>query len=96
MPRERTPAETAEVALSAADQSVAAVVDLLRSRSRQDVLATLLDAGLYAEGAATARRLGFNEEHVFDLLHQAANISDDDDFMVSEAVYGLEALLELV
>lgn len=96
MPRERTPAETAEVALSAADESTARVMDHLRRQSREDALATILAAGLYPEGAATARRMGFGEEHVHDLLFSAASINDDDEYMVSEAVYGLEALLDLV
>jgi hypothetical protein len=96
MPRERTPQETADVALRAADESTARVMDQLAQAARQDVLATLLDAGLYAEGAAMARRMGFNESHVFDLLMQSAEISDDDQAMISEAVYGFEALLEVV
>jgi hypothetical protein len=96
MPRERTPAETAEVALSVADQSTARLMEVVRRQSREDTLATLLDAGLYPEGAAMARRLGFNESHVHDLLMSAASISGDDQGMISEAVYGFEALLEVI
>jgi hypothetical protein len=96
MRKERTPDQTAEVALSAADESVAAVVDKLRRQSREYALATILAAGLYPEGAATARRMGFGEEHVHELLHQAADVNDDDDFMVFESVWGLESRLELV
>lgn len=96
MPRERTPDETADVALSAADESTARVMEGLRRQSREVALATLLAAGLYPEGAAMARRMGFNEDHVHDLLNQAASISDDDNFMVFEAVYSLESRLELV
>jgi hypothetical protein len=96
MPRERTPDETAEVALSAADQSTARLMEVVRRQSREDTLATLLDAGLYPEGAAMARRMGFDEAHVHDLLVEVANVNEDDQGMVSEAVYGFEALLELV
>ncbi len=94
--RERTPDQTAEVAIEAADQSTARVLDQLRRQSRQDVLATLLAAGLYPEGAAAARRMGFCEDHVHDLLSEAASISDDDNFLVFESVWGLESRLELV
>ncbi len=68
----------------------------MRRQAREEALATILAAGLYPEGAAMARRMGFDESHVFDLLHRAANISHDDQGMVSEAVYGFEALLDLV
>lgn len=95
MRKERTPSETAEAALTAADESVARVVDKLRRQAREDALATLLAAGLYAEGAAMARKMGFDEAHVHDLLVEAADISDDDQGMVSETVYGFEALLEV-
>lgn len=96
MRRERTPDETAQLALVAADESTARVIDQLRRHSRQDVLATLLDAGLYPEGAALARRIGFDEEHVHDLLTQSASVNEADDFMVFESVWGLESRLELV
>jgi endonuclease III len=96
MRKERTPDQTAEVALRAADESVAAVVDKLRRQAREETLATILAAGLYPEGAATARRMGFDEDHVHDLLMEAASISDDDQGMVSESVWNLESLLELV
>lgn len=82
---------------SAADESTARVRDRwLRQRSRQDVLATLLAAGLYPEGAAMAWCMGFGEAPVHDLLMEAADISDADPGLVDEAVYGLEALLEVI
>lgn len=40
--------------------------------------------------------MGFGEDHVPDLLNQAASISGDDQGMVSEAVYGFESLLEVI
>jgi hypothetical protein len=71
-------------------------MEVVRRQSREDTLATLLAAGLYPEGAAMARRMGFGEEHVHDLVERAADISDDDDFMVFESVWGLESRLDLV
>lgn len=96
MPRERTPDQTAQLALSVVDETVARVMEGLRRQSREDTLATLLDAGLYPEGAAMARRMGFDEAHVHDLLVEVANVNEDDQAMVSEAVYGFEALLEVI
>lgn len=69
---------------------------MVRRQSREDVLATLLDAGLYPEGAAVARKIGFDEAHVHDLLVEVANVNEDDQGMVSEAVYGFDALLEVI
>jgi hypothetical protein len=96
MRKERTPDQTAEVALRAADESTARLMEGLRRQSREDVLATLLAAGLYAEGAAMARKMGFDESHVHDLLVEVANVNEDDQGMVSESVWNLESLLELV
>lgn len=73
-----------------------AIIPTPRDRRTGPDAATLLAAGLYPEGAATARRMGFDEEHVHDLLNQAADVNDDDDFMVFESVWGLESRLELV
>jgi hypothetical protein len=92
--------QTVEKALEVADSSVERVLDGirhgLRRQAREETLATLLAAGLYAEGAHIARHIGFDESHVFDLLMQSADISDDDEFMVSESVYGLQSRLDLV
>lgn len=92
--------QTVEKALEVADSSVERVLDGirhgLRRQAREDALSLILGAGLYVEGAHIARRIGFDEEHVFDLLMRSADISDDDQGTISEAVYGFEALLELV
>jgi hypothetical protein len=90
---DRTPGETAEVALRAADEAVAGVVDGIRRQVRQRAVACLLGDSQYRVGAEMCRRLSFTEDMIFDLVAETAEINQDDGYMAFEDAFALDQRL---
>lgn len=78
------------MALRVADKVAEGHLDRLRQEGRQQVLAVILGDRQYPEGAAIARKMGIQEEKIYDLLVEASEINGADDYMVLESVYGLD------
>jgi predicted ArsR family transcriptional regulator len=90
---DRTPEETAEVALSLADEYVAGVMRQLRRRVRQEATARLLGDSQYRVGAEMCRRIGWPEAAVHDAVMETAEILDDDPYFAWEDAFGFDQRL---
>jgi hypothetical protein len=90
---DRTPEETAEVALRAADELAERVMDRIRREVRQQAVACLFSDSQYAVGAVMCRKLGWPDEVVFDAIMETAEILDDDPYLAWEDGFGLDLRL---
>lgn len=90
---DRTPEEAADVALRAADEAAEGVMDRLRAEGRQQALSVVLAGHQYRVGVEIARRIGYSESGVFEIVNVAASITGDDPYLAFEDAFGLDRRL---